>query len=221
MGGDELDVMKKIFLLLLLVPMISLSQVFKVIRVIDGDTFVIEGGERVRMIGINAPELKDPFGVESKNHLKKLIENKYVNLIKGDDTADRDYFKRLLRYVYLDEADISLAMIDGGFALAYLKYPFSKSEKYKIKELERLIKEKPKSYLGYWNYAEFLSLNIDISSENFKYDKKICDLYLKAFNRLFLLDEMGIISDEEYEIYIQMLNIYNAGFCPVPKQIMG
>ena len=112
-------------------------------------------------------------------------------------------------------------MIDDGFALAYLKYPFSKSEKYKIRELERLIKENPKSYLGYWNYAEFLSLNIDISSENSQYDKKICDLYLKAFNRLFLLDELGTISDEEYEIYIIMLDIYNAGLCPLPQQIAG
>jgi len=213
--------MKKLLLLLLLVPMVSLGQEIKVVRVIDGDTFVIEGGERVRMIGINTPELKDPFGVESKNHLRKLIKNKYVNLVKDDDTANKDYFKRLLRYVYLDGADIGLAMIDDGFALAYLKYPFSKSKKYKVKELEILIKEDPKSYLNYWNYAEFLCLKVDISSENFQYDNKICDLYLKAFNRLFLLDEMVGLSDEEYEIYIQMLNIYNAGLCPLPQQIAG
>ena len=112
-------------------------------------------------------------------------------------------------------------MIVDGYALAYLKYPFSKSEKYKAKELERLIKEDSKSYLNYWNYAEFISHKIDASSENFQYDNKICDLYLKAFNRLFLLNEMGTISDEEFEIYIQMLQIYNAGFCPLPQQIAG
>tara|TARA_B110000093_G_scaffold147203_1_gene159650 strand:- start:128 stop:307 length:180 start_codon:yes stop_codon:yes gene_type:complete len=59
------------------------------------------------MIGINAPELKDPFGVDSKTHLKKLIENKYVNLIKGNDTTDKGCFKRLLRYVYIDGSDIA------------------------------------------------------------------------------------------------------------------
>ena len=75
--------MKKLLLVLLFVPMISFGQEITVVRVIDGDTFVIEGGERVRMIGINAPELKDIYGVESKNHLKTLIESKYVNLIKG------------------------------------------------------------------------------------------------------------------------------------------
>tara|TARA_B110000285_G_C14693830_1_gene410285 strand:- start:41 stop:403 length:363 start_codon:yes stop_codon:yes gene_type:complete len=111
--------------------MISFGQEIRVVRVIDGDTFVIEGGERVRMIGINAPELKDIYGVESKNHLKTLIESKYVNLIKGDVTANKDYFKRLLRYVYLDSTDMNLKMIEDGFASAYFKYPFSKSKQYK------------------------------------------------------------------------------------------
>ena len=60
----------------------------------------------------------------------------------------------------LMELIFRLAMIDDGYALAYLKYPFSK---YKVKELERLVKEDPKSYLGYWNYAEFLSFKIDTS----------------------------------------------------------
>ena len=125
------NTMKKLLLVLLLVPVVSFGQEIKVVRVIDGDTFVIEGGERVRMIGINAPELKDIYGVESKNHLKTLIENKYVNLIKGDITDNKDYFKRLLRYVYLDSTDINLKMIEDGFASAYLKYPFSKSKQYK------------------------------------------------------------------------------------------
>ena len=75
--------MKKLLLVFLFFPMISFGQEIRVVRVIDGDTFVIEGGERVRMIGINAPELNDIYGVESKNHLKTLIESKYVNLIKG------------------------------------------------------------------------------------------------------------------------------------------
>ena len=54
--------MKKLVLLLLFVPLFSFGQEYKVIRVIDGDTFEIEGGEKVRMIGINAPELSEKFG---------------------------------------------------------------------------------------------------------------------------------------------------------------
>ena len=57
------------------------------------------------MIGINAPELKDIYGVESKNHFKTLIESKYINLIKGDITANKDYFEGLLyvNFVFLLE----------------------------------------------------------------------------------------------------------------------
>ena len=70
--------MKKLLLVLMFVPLVSFGQDFKVVRVIDGDTFIIEGGERVRMIGIDAPELKDLYGVESKNQLKALIQNKHA-----------------------------------------------------------------------------------------------------------------------------------------------
>jgi endonuclease YncB( thermonuclease family) len=66
-----------------------------------------------------------------KKETKVLIENKYVNLIKWDVTSNKDYFKRLLRYVYIDSTDINLKMIEDGFASAYLKYPFSKSKQYK------------------------------------------------------------------------------------------
>jgi micrococcal nuclease len=122
--------MKKLLLILMFVPLVSFGQDFKVVRVIDGDTFIIEGGERVRMIGIDAPELKDLYGVESKNQLKALIQNKHVKLIKGVVTANKDYFKRLLSYVYIDSTDINLKMIEDGFASVYLKYPFSKSSEY-------------------------------------------------------------------------------------------
>ena len=126
--------MKKLLLVLLFVPLVSFGQEFKVTRVIDGDTFVIQNGERIRMIGIDAPELKDKFGIQSKNHLKKLIENKHVFLKGGNITSDKDYFKRLLRYVYIDETDINLKMINDGFASVYLKYKFSKIEQYKLAE---------------------------------------------------------------------------------------
>ena len=60
--------MKKLILLLLLIPLVSFGQDVMVIRIIDGDTFEIENGDKVRMIGIDAPELKD----EWRNRIKKL-----------------------------------------------------------------------------------------------------------------------------------------------------
>lgn len=79
---------------------------FTVARVVDGDTIDLTNGERVRYIGINAPESTDPkniqcFGKESAKYNATLVEGKNVFLEK--DTSDRDKYGRLLRYVYLDD----------------------------------------------------------------------------------------------------------------------
>jgi len=99
---------------------------FKVTRVIDGDTIEIEGGERVRYIGIDTPETVDPrkpvqcFGVEASNKNKELVEGKMVRLEK--DITDRDKYSRLLRYVYVGDTFINLELVKQGFAYSY-SYP--------------------------------------------------------------------------------------------------
>jgi micrococcal nuclease len=122
--------MKRITTFLLLSSIICLGATTKVKRVIDGDTFEIENGEKVRMIGINAPEIKDIFGKEAKQYLSSLIKDKNVYLQTDSISNDKDRYHRLLRYVFLDGADINRKMIADGFAFAYLKYRFSKSKDY-------------------------------------------------------------------------------------------
>ena len=90
-----------------------------VTRVIDGDTFEIEGGERVRLIGVDTPETVKPnapvecFGTESSEYLKGLIEGKSVRLVR--DKTDRDRYARLLRYAYLDEVFINEKIVREGY----------------------------------------------------------------------------------------------------------
>ncbi len=85
-------------------------------RIIDGDTFETETGEKVRLIGINAPEISDIFGQEAKQYLSDLIENKIVELQSDNISNDRDRYQRLLRYVILDGVDINKKMVSDGFA---------------------------------------------------------------------------------------------------------
>jgi micrococcal nuclease len=102
------------------------SKLVKVIRVIDGDTIEIEGGERVRYIGIDTPETVDPrkpvqcFGVEASKKNKELVEGKMVRLEK--DVTDRDKYNRLLRYIWLDDVLINKKLVEEGFAHSY-SYP--------------------------------------------------------------------------------------------------
>jgi micrococcal nuclease len=103
----------------------------KVTRIIDGDTFETETGEKVRLIGINTPEISDIFGQEAKQHLANLIDQKTIDLQTDNISNDRDRYSRLLRYVILNGTDINKQMLSDGFATAYLKYHFSKSEEYR------------------------------------------------------------------------------------------
>ena len=71
----------------------------KVTRVVDGDTFITNRGDRVRLIGVDAPELPTLEGIESKMYLDKLIDDKVV-ILKGDEISNnKDKYGRLLRYV--------------------------------------------------------------------------------------------------------------------------
>ena len=108
-----------------------IGSVIQVKRIIDGDTFETETGEKVRLIGINAPELSDIFGQNSKEYLNSLIGNKSVILQEDNISNNQDRYQRLLRYVILDGVDINKKMILDGYAFAYLKYDFTKSNEYR------------------------------------------------------------------------------------------
>ena len=125
-----------LFVLLVLSTIICFAQPAKVKRVIDGDTFVTETGERVRMLGINAPEMKTPWGEPAKEHLLALIDGKTVDLQPDHISADKDVYGRLLRYVILDGIDVDKKMVTDGYAVAFLKFPFDKEKEYREEELK-------------------------------------------------------------------------------------
>ncbi len=88
-----------------------------VTRVIDGDTIVLESGERVRYIGMNTPEdgaVVECYGTAATKRNIELVENKTVTLVK--DVSETDRYGRLLRYVYIEDQMINRILLDEGFA---------------------------------------------------------------------------------------------------------
>ena len=88
-----------------------------VVRVIDGDTVVIEGGERLRYIGMDTPESTtqhECFGDEATARNRDLVEGRVVAL--ETDVSGRDRFGRLLRYVYVDGVMVNELLVREGFA---------------------------------------------------------------------------------------------------------
>lgn len=98
------------------------ENLFKVVRVVDGDTIELEGGARVRYIGIDTPETVNPnttvecFGQEASNKNKELVEGKDVKLEK--DVSETDKYGRLLRYVYVDDIFVNDYLVRQGYANA-------------------------------------------------------------------------------------------------------
>ncbi len=92
----------------------------KVVRIIDGDTFEIEGGIKVRLIGVDTPEMKnknktiDCFAQEAKQKMEKLLNGREVVLEK--DVSETDRYGRLLRYVYLGDEMINDTLVRDGYA---------------------------------------------------------------------------------------------------------
>ena len=90
-------------------------------RVVDGDTVQLVGGERVRYIGIDTPELHHPrkpvqhYAREAMEFNRRLVEGKKVRL--EWDVERRDRYKRLLAYVFLEDGTfVNGELLRQGYA---------------------------------------------------------------------------------------------------------
>lgn len=94
------------------------SRTSTVVRVIDGDTLEIAGGDRVRIIGVDTPEVGTcGFGAAS-SAMQRLVQGQRVRLVNPASVQDTDTYDRLLRFVEVDGTDVGLAQIQAGRARA-------------------------------------------------------------------------------------------------------
>ncbi len=125
----------------------QVSQGYRVVKVVDGDTFDVEIDgkiERLRMIGIDTPETVDPrktvqcFGKEASNRAKEILSGQFVSLEADESQGDRDKYGRLLRYAILaDGTSFGLFMISEGYAHEYTyRYPYKYQVEHKQAEVE-------------------------------------------------------------------------------------
>lgn len=132
-----------------------------VAKAIDGDTVELEDGRKVRYIGIDTPETKDPrrpvgcFGKQAAKENKALVEGKRIILQK--DISDTDKYDRLLRYVYLPLEDGQVVFINDylvreGFA-KISTYPPDVKYTEKFIEAEKYARE---NNLGLWGSCDTL-----------------------------------------------------------------
>lgn len=89
--------------------------------VVDGDTVILVDGQKVRYIGINAPELAhdnhsaEPYGEDSKRFNALLVDRKSVRLEFDRERFDR--YQRLLAYIFLKNATfVNAEILANGYA---------------------------------------------------------------------------------------------------------
>ena len=91
-------------------------------RIKDGDTLVVvdadDAEHHVRMIGIDAPEMKQTFGKESALALSDLVLYQLVTVAAGKP----DRYGRIMGKVLLDGVDINLLQVSSGMAWFYAQY---------------------------------------------------------------------------------------------------
>ena len=130
------------------------NPVFHVARVIDGDTLLLSNSERVRLIGVDTPELCHPLkpveylAKEASEFTRKTVEGKKVRL--EYDCRRRDRYGRLLAYVYLQDGTfLNAEIIKQGYGFAYTKYPFRYLEAFR--QYERGARENGR---GLWKHKD-------------------------------------------------------------------
>ena len=138
--------MKKLLLYVFLVLMFCNISFADSLRVVDGDTIVLNG-EKIRFSGIDTPELKQTCmngdekvfcGKSAKTLLIKKIGNETPKCI----SEGKDAYKRTLAECYVNGESLSAFLVRSGYAFAYRKY----SKKF-IKD-EEFAKE---NKLGMWS----------------------------------------------------------------------
>ncbi|NOY14932.1 MAG: hypothetical protein GXP43_01820 [bacterium] len=94
------------------VSVLNLTQVetYKVEYVIDGDTVVVDTGEKIRFLGIDTPEIHGETRLErclaarAKHVTEKLVGGRKIYARK--DVRDIDKYGRLLRFIFSKRADV-------------------------------------------------------------------------------------------------------------------
>ena len=133
-------------LIILLLSLIACSDTYtigKIVRVIDGDTFVYQTNNRqfrVRLLDIDAPELSQTFGLKSKDYLQRFLNKRVKMYCKG-----KDQYNRVLAVLYVEGVNINEQMIREGYAYFNSKW----SDNFELMKLEYAAKRKR---IGLWNY---------------------------------------------------------------------
>mmetsp|Transcript_33416 Transcript_33416/g.54566 ORF Transcript_33416/g.54566 Transcript_33416/m.54566 type:complete len:244 (-) Transcript_33416:276-1007(-) len=155
-------------------------------NVYDGDTLTLIDERRVRLLGIDTPEIKEqqPFAQEAKAYTKERCHKRDIWISYEPDGEKEDHYGRLLCFVWVpaDDGDgylcINEGIVEAGFARAY--HPGRGKQLHnwdKFIELQSLARKENR---GVW--SDFEDFEVVKTANGAAYHKRSCEHLAKVRN---------------------------------------
>ena len=120
-------------------PRGAASGVYEVERVVDGDTLLVRGGQRVRLQGVDTPETVaedrpvEPWGPEATAFTQRFIRDAGGRVRLEIDGEPQDQYDRWLRFVWHGDRMLNEELVRAGLARAKLGYDYSQAKKDRLR----------------------------------------------------------------------------------------
>ena len=154
------------------------AETVSIIRVIDGDTCILQNDERVRYYGINAPEKGDPQFNEATQANSKLVVGKEIRLEPQNPSRDKN--DRLLAYVFTDEIFVNEELLRLG--CAHIQRPLASKYRDRLLRAQQTARQQG---LGIWAKAAeqcVVIAEVHAEAEGNDWDN-LCDEYIVIENK--------------------------------------
>ncbi len=125
---------------------------FVVVRVIDGDTVELMGGDRLRLLAIDTPEKGELFHDQAAELLEKIALGKKARIEYGHDRRDR--YGRLLGFLYVEDTLFAnQTIVDSGLGCLFL-FDNQELNRHQVKELLKSQRRAIEQKRGLWGISQ-------------------------------------------------------------------
>jgi micrococcal nuclease len=127
---------------------------YRLQRVIDGDTIIVEPEATVRLIGVDTPETVkpqhpvEPFGPEATEFTKEFLSGGVARLSFDRERVDR--FGRFLAYVWVDTRMLNEELLRRGLARFEPQFHYSQAMKQRFRKAQQ---EAQRAGEGIWSQS--------------------------------------------------------------------
>ncbi|HIN64563.1 MAG TPA: thermonuclease family protein [Candidatus Obscuribacterales bacterium] len=118
-----------------------------VVSVHDGDTLKLSDGRTIRLEGIDAPEIAQPYGIESRDLLAKLTRRKKVRI----ESRGKDRYGRTFGKIYVGRRSVNQSMVGRGAAWWFRSFAPTDNQ------LRRLEQDARKHKVGLWKSSKAIA----------------------------------------------------------------